>query len=128
MVKKTEQLKQEYSEAEKFFVLSGVTNGQYLERHELLERIEQQDQKFDKFLDLFIKHLENKITKKEAVKEVTRIIHRNVRILTDREVVEEKLGKPVPDHEWELIIARYNGDIDKFIKEQIETNNNNNGS
>lgn len=64
---KTEQLKAEYSEAEKFFVLSGITNSQHNEMDVMKARIEKQDETLQKFLTVFTEYIEDKITKKEAV-------------------------------------------------------------
>lgn len=62
---KSDILKKQYDEAEKFFVLSGYTNHEYNRMDMMEEKIKTQDETLQKFLDIFTQYVENKINKDE---------------------------------------------------------------
>ena len=86
---KTEQLKTEYAEAERFFVLSGMTNSNHSEMEKLKAKVAQQDETLNKFLEVFTAYLQGKMTEKQAVKE-TKTIIRYAREETPEETKEIK--------------------------------------
>lgn len=80
---KTEQLRKEYSEAEKFFVLSGMTNQNHSKMAELEAKVKLQDETLQKFLEIFTTYLQGEMSKKQALKKTQTIIEY-------REVSEEE--------------------------------------
>jgi len=102
---KTQVLKQQYSEAEKFFVLGGYTNHEYTKMEELESKIQMQDERFDKFLDIMTQYMEEKLTKKQVVQQTQTIIQETYgRVLSDKEALEESLGKSLTDKEYEELV------------------------
>ena len=100
---KTEILKQQYGEAEKYFVLSGFTNHNHSKLSVLEQKVKLQDETLQKFLDVFTQYLEDKLTKKQATQQVRIISEPYVRILDEKEAYEEQLGRNLTNEEYQQI-------------------------
>jgi len=100
---KTDILKQQYGEAEKYFVLSGFTNHNHSKFSQLEQKVKLQDETLQKFLDVFTQYLEDKITKKQATQQVRTISTSSGRILDEKEAYEEQLGRNLTNEEYQQI-------------------------
>jgi len=85
---KTEILKQQYAEAEKYFVLSGYTNHNHSIIGELQTKVKLQDDTLQKFLEVFTAYLTEKISKKQAIAKTKTITETHGRIISDKEIKE----------------------------------------
>ena len=136
---KTDILKKQYSEAEKFFVLGGYTNHEYNRMDKLEAKVKTQDETLQKFLDIFTQYVENKINKddiKTAIKvlretqkhkiqlpkvegetETQQVIREIEKLpkIRDKEALEEFLGRDLTDEEYQHIKNK-----DKKLRKQLE--------
>jgi len=129
---KTEQLKTEFAEAEKFFVLGGMTNHNHSKMAELEAKVEMQDEQFQKMMGLFVEYLEEKISKKKAVEKAKKITDTYTsygKILTEKEVYEEKVGYNLTEEQFQQIKTAEQelqreltaGEIDALLKQKQDS-------
>jgi len=102
---KSDVLKQQYDEAEQYFVLSGYTNHNHSRMDEMEQKIKTYDESFQKYLDVMTQYMEDKLTKKQVVQKTETIIRTiQGRELTDKEVLEEQLGHDLTDEEYNELV------------------------